>query len=209
VIKKPSVLVVASPTPKGGGGNLRAFRSIEEYSRFFDTYLFIPWGLWSNKKFLLNSSKYLLYLKNIGVRFSGYSYTPSILYKLRKSLGTRFFELVVPMVFPGIAKLDVGLSNYDATVVLHEDWDAVYSGTVLSKLFNTPSMVLLQSPPLYGSKERFRNIVKALLLWRKLRSNSFLEKILSQIEAVFRNVSLNYIQKKQYKNVLTKYTVIL
>ena len=209
MIKKPSVLVVASPTLKGTGGNFRAFRSIEEYSRFFDTYLFIPWGLWSDKKFLLDSSKYLLYLKNLGVRFSGYSYIPNILYKLRKSVGIGFFELIVPMVFPGIAKLNVALSNYDATVVLHENWDAIYSGSVLSKLFNTPSMALLQLPPFYGSKERFRNIVKALLLWRKLRSSSFMEEILFQMEAVSREVSLNHVQKKRYKSILTKYTVIL
>jgi len=87
VIKKPSVLIVASPTLKGTGGNFRAFRSIEEYSRFFDTYLFIPWGLWSDKKFLLDSSKYLLYLKNLGVRFSGYSYIQNILINSENLLG--------------------------------------------------------------------------------------------------------------------------
>jgi glycosyltransferase involved in cell wall biosynthesis len=209
VIKKPSVLVVASPTLRGTGGNFRAFRSIEEYSRFFDTYLFIPWELWSDKKFLLDSSKYLLHLRNLGVKFSGYSYISDILYKLRKFIGTKFFELIVPMVFSGIAKLNVALSNYDATVVLHESWDAVYSGTVLSKLFNTPSIAFLQLPPFYGSKERFQNILKALLLWRRLRSSSFWEEILFQMEGVSRDVSLNYIQKKRYKNILTKYTVIL
>lgn len=209
MIKKPSVLVVASPTLRGTGGNFRAFRSIEEYSRFFDTYLFIPWELWSDKKFLLDSSKYLLHLRNLGVKFSGYSYISDILYKLRKFIGTKFFELIVPMVFSGIAKLNVALSNYDATVVLHESWDAVYSGTVLSKLFNTPSIAFLQLPPFYGSKERFQNILKALLLWRRLRSSSFWEEILFQMEGVSRDVSLNYIQKKRYKNILTKYTVIL
>jgi hypothetical protein len=38
-------------------------------------------------------------------------------------------------------------------------------------------MVLLQLPPFYGSKERFLDIIKALLLWRELRSKSLIEEV--------------------------------
>jgi hypothetical protein len=65
--ERPSILVVASPTPLTGGG-LRAHRSLKEYTKHFNTHLFIPWGLWDNKKALQESVKYLMELRRSDVR---------------------------------------------------------------------------------------------------------------------------------------------
>jgi hypothetical protein len=78
---------------------------------------------------------------------------------------------------PGIAKVKIPFGCYEAIVVLHENWDTVYTGNVLIEHFNAPSMVLLQLPPFHGSKERFLDIIKALLLWRELRSKSLIEEV--------------------------------
>ena len=156
--EKPSILVVASPTPTSGGG-LRAHRSLKEYVKHFDTYLFIPWGLWGNKKVLKESAKYFMELKRLGMRFAGFSQLPKAIHKSREALGTRILETLVPLMAPSIVHLDVGAADYQAVVVLHEVWDAVYSGIVLAEHFNAPSAVLLQLPPFYGSRKRLLNIL--------------------------------------------------
>jgi len=71
-------------------------------------------------------------------------------YKLSKA-----FPVNLALAIPSIVRLRVNAAHYDAVVVLHENWDPVYSGRVLAEFFSAPSMVLLQSPPLYGSRKRF------------------------------------------------------
>jgi len=79
--EKTSVLVVASPSPTTGGGGSRALRSLRRYVRHFNTFLFIPWGLWANESVLRDSISYLRDLREIGVRFAGFSRIPKILYE--------------------------------------------------------------------------------------------------------------------------------
>jgi hypothetical protein len=50
--EKPSILVVASPTPLSGG--LREHRSLKEYTKHFNTHLFVPWGCGITKKLCKN-----------------------------------------------------------------------------------------------------------------------------------------------------------
>jgi glycosyltransferase involved in cell wall biosynthesis len=207
--RRPSILVAASPSPVMGGGGLRALRSIREYVKHFETHLVIPWGLWDNKDMLRDSSTYLRELKELGVKFAGFSQLPGTIYKLRSVSGSRIFDLLTPLLIPGIGSIHVSSGSYDAVVVLHEDWDAVYTGYKLAEFFNTPSIVLLHNPPFYGSKERFLNIVKALLLWRELRSDSPVEEALFKAEVLIREPSMEYMRKHRYSEALGKYTLIV
>jgi glycosyltransferase involved in cell wall biosynthesis len=204
-----SVLVVCSPSPISGGGSLRAFRSLREYVKYFKTFLFIPWGLWSNRKDLQESMSYLRELGESGVKFAGFSQLPEVISKLGKVLGTRVFETLLSLMIPNITRFKIGVSNYDAVIALHEGWDAVYGGSVLAKFFNVPNMVLLHDPPFYGSKERFLNIMKAVFLSRILASSTTLERVLSKVESSILNISEYYLNKLRYEKLLRDYDVVI
>lgn len=206
---RPAILVVSSPSPISGGGSLRALRSLREYVKYFKTYLVIPWGLWDNKEYLRESIDYVRELKEVGVKLAGFSSLPGIIYKLYKSTGFRGFRELPPLITPSVAKIRVSGGNYDGVVVPHEVWDAVYTGMVLAEHFNAPSMALLQLPPFYGCRERFLNILKAIILWRKLRSSSLIEEIILEAEALARNLTTEYLRKHRMKNALRKYDLIL
>jgi hypothetical protein len=60
-------------------------------------------------------------------------------------------------------------------------------------------MVLLQLPPFYGSKERFLNIIKALLLWRELRSKSPIEEVLLKAEILTQEFPIEYMNKRRFR----------
>ena len=61
--QKSRILAVSSPSPVTGGGGLRALRSMREYVKHFETHLVIPWGLWSDRDVLRDSTTYLKELK--------------------------------------------------------------------------------------------------------------------------------------------------
>jgi glycosyltransferase involved in cell wall biosynthesis len=197
------------PSPVAGGGGLRALRSIREYVKHFETHLVIPWGLWDYKDVLRDSSIYLKELKELGVKSAGFSRLPRVLYKLRGLLRSRVFDSLTPLLVPAVGRVYAPSGRYDAIIALHEAWDTVYTGYELAERFNAPSMVLLHDPPFYGSKERFLNIVKALLLWRELRSSTPIEEALFKGEALIRELSMEYARKRRYSEVLRKYTLIV
>ena len=207
--QKSRILAVSSPSPVTGGGGLRALRSMREYVKHFETHLVIPWGLWSDRDVLRDSTTYLKELKKLNVRFAGFSQLPDMIYRLRGVFRSRIFDLLVPLLTPMISRVHVSSGNYNAVIVLHEGWDAVYTGYNLAEYFNTPSMVLLHNPPFYGSKERFFNILKALLLWRKLISSSPIEEALFEVEALTREPLMEYMRKHRYSEVLRKYRLII
>jgi len=202
------ILVVATPTPHSGGG-LRAYRSLQEYVKHFNAFLFIPWDLWCSKQSLRKSINYLAELKNAGVRFAGFSKLLSTVSKFREVTSTRLFEQFLVLITPSIASMKIGVDRYNAVVVLHEVWDAVYSGYILSSLFNTPNAVLLQLPPFYKSRRRLLNILRATLLWRELLSRSVFQKELLKIEAEIRDCTGEYLRRVRYNQVLRKYTLVL
>jgi glycosyltransferase involved in cell wall biosynthesis len=206
--RKTSVLVVASPSHKSGG-TLRAFRSLREYSKYFKTSLFIPWSLWVDKNALQDSISYLRDLRRIGVRLAGFSQVPKVVYKSHEILGTRIFKSLLPLTVPKIARLKVGAADYSAVIALHEDWEVVYSGNVLAELFNAPNAVLLQLPPFYGSRKRFLNIMRAVLLWRELIGGTTVEKSLFRIEAVTRRSVEEWLGRLRYEETLRRYTLVL
>lgn len=207
--RRPSILVVASPSPVMGGGGLRALRSLREYVKHFETSLVIPWDLWSNKNTLRDSATYLRELRELGVRFSGFSQLPDMIYRLRRVPGSRAFDQLMPLLIPGTVGIHVSPGNYDAIIALHEEWGAIYTGCKLAEHFNAPSMVLLQNPSFYGSKERFLNIVKSILLWRELRSDSPIEEALFKAEALIRELSIEHMRKQHCSKALRKYTLIV
>jgi len=202
------ILVISRALPITGGG-LRALRSLREYAKHFDVYLFIPWDLWNDKQLLREASNYLRELRSMGIRFGGFSSRSSTLHfasNALKSLVARV--LFIPFV-PKIIRIDVGMLDYDAIIVLHEPWDAVCSGYVLAEIFNAPAMVLLQLPPFYGSTKRFKNILKALALWRKIRSDNAIKELTFEIELYTRMKSINFLQKLRYERVLRRYDLVV
>jgi glycosyltransferase involved in cell wall biosynthesis len=208
-VKRSSVLVVATPSPLTGGGGLRALRSLKAYARFFETSLFIPWGLWSDKKLLRESVSYLRELKNSGIEFAGYSSLPTSMYKLSGVAGLKAVLENMVLLAPNAVRLKVNKGRYDAVIVLHENWDAVYAGAVLAELLGAKNAVLLQLPPFYGSRKRFSNIVKALRLWRGLMSNTPIEKALFEYEALVRCSVAEHLRRLRYGDALRKYTLVL
>jgi glycosyltransferase involved in cell wall biosynthesis len=208
-LHRPNILVIAMPSPLTGGGGLRALRSIKEYIKFFNTYLFIPWGLWDNKRLLSESMDYLNELKSIGVKIIGFSSIPNIVYKISELFNSKTLPLDLTLTFPNITSILTGRHSFDAVVVLHEVWDAVYSGHVLAEYYNVPSLVLLQLPPFYGSQERFLNILKSFLLWRSLINDKFIKKIFYQIITLSKNEVEHYLYRSRYEKILSKYSIIL
>jgi len=206
---KLSLLVVSSPSPVTGGDGLRALRSIKNYAKHFNTFLFTPWELWSNKSVLKMSIAYLRDLASTGVKFVGFACLPKVVHKVREVLNTRACETLLSLIAPGIAHLSVGAADYDIVVVLHEYWAAVYSGYTLARLFNTPSVVMLQSPPFYGFKKRFENIVKALMLWKAISRSTHIEKSVLKIEVIPRYYIEEYLRRLRYERVLRRYSTVL
>jgi hypothetical protein len=49
--KLHNVLVVSIPSYMYGGG-IRAIRSLKEYAKHFNVYLFLPWGIWYDRDFV-------------------------------------------------------------------------------------------------------------------------------------------------------------
>jgi glycosyltransferase involved in cell wall biosynthesis len=166
-------------------------------------------GLWDNKEALQESVKYLMELRRLGVRFAGFSQLPKAIHRSREVLGTRILETLAPLMVPSIARLEVGVTDYQAVVVLHEVWDAVYSGIVLAKHFNAPSAVLLQLPPFYRSRKRLLNILKAVLLWRELIGDAPSVKEVLKIEAVIRSFVEERLSRLRYERVLRRYKLVL
>ena len=125
------ILVISRALPITGGG-LRALRSLREYAKHFDVYLFIPWDLWNEKQSLREASKYLRELRNMGIRFGGFSSRSSALHFASDALKSHIARVLFTSFTPKIARIDVGMLDYDAIVVLRETCDAVYSGYALA-----------------------------------------------------------------------------
>ena len=89
----------------------------------------------------------------------------------------------------------------DAVVSFHESTDFVVTAYILSKLFHSKSVSLLQLPPFYGLKRRAENIVRSWFLWNyyltSLSNYSNIQRKLSMdlIKAsnlIHRNIKYNF-----------------
>uniref|UniRef100_A0A7J2U573 Glycosyltransferase n=1 Tax=Ignisphaera aggregans TaxID=334771 RepID=A0A7J2U573_9CREN len=202
------ILVISKALPTTGGG-LRALRSLMEYSKHFDVYLFIPWGLWNDKQLLREASKYLRELRSMGIRFGGFSSRSSTLPFASDALKSHIAGSLFTSFVPKIVRIGVGMLDYDAIVVLHEAWDAVYSGYILAEVFDVPAMVLLQLPPFYGSLKRFENILKALVLWRRTWSENTIKESVLEISFYVRVKRTAFLRKLRYEKVLRCYDLVV
>jgi glycosyltransferase involved in cell wall biosynthesis len=198
---KPRLLAVAKPAPQLGGGALRAARSLREYSRHFNVSLFIPWELWEDRGLLKG-------LENTGVAPAGYSHLPKPLSLLGRLTGLRLVDVATQLV-PGLVRVESPRASWDAVVALHENWDVVHAGSIITRETGSPSMALLHDPPFYASRERLLNIVKALLLWRELGKTSTLDAIFEKAEAVARQVSLEPVRRRRFTEALRKYRLVV
>lgn len=204
---KESILVVATPFPTSGGG-LRASRSINEYSKYFDTHLLLPYGARRRQprlqEFLFNS------ISRSRVTIAGFSILPRVIEHLDDALIGRVPRTLMDSVFTTTTRLKLSVQNrYRCIVSLHECIDAVYAGYISSKLFDAPAICLLQLPPFYGSRERLRNIMKSLILWRKCTLVSDLVKLLSTIETAAEYSVVDKAMEKVYRYILQRYDMVM
>jgi glycosyltransferase involved in cell wall biosynthesis len=206
--EKLDIEAVTWQTPITGGGGLRACRSIKEYVKYFNTYLFITWRVWNNKALLQKSIKYLYELKSCGARFAGFSFISGRTLRFLKVFGRRILETSM-LLLSQLMRINVGLSKFDAVIALHEDWDVVYVGHALARSFNIPSIVFLHNPPFFGSSKRASNILKAITLWRMLQSSNVIERYLLKVEASITIKGGHFIGKKRYEEILQGCTAII
>jgi glycosyltransferase involved in cell wall biosynthesis len=205
---KPRVLAVGTPLPATGGGGLRVLRSLTEYVKHFDTSLVLPWDPWNDRELIKSSAADLRRLENLGVKIVGYSRAPRLLSTLDRLTGLRLVNVATQLT-PWLVRVERGGSGWDAVVTLHETWDAVHTGSILAHETGAPSMILLHDPPFYGSRERFLNIVRALLLWRELGKTSTLGSLAEKIEAVAYLVSLNPVKRYRFAEALKRYKLVV
>jgi glycosyltransferase involved in cell wall biosynthesis len=205
---KPRVLAVGTPLPATGGGGLRVLRSLTEYVKHFDTSLVLPWDPWNDRELIKSSAADLRRLENLGVKIVGYSRAPRLLSTLDRLTGLRLVNVATQLT-PWLVRVERGRSGWDAVVTLHETWDAVHTGSILAHETGAPSMILLHDPPFYGSRERFLNIVRALLLWRELGKTSTLGSLAEKVEAVAYLVSLNPVRRRRFAEALRRYKLVV
>ncbi|WP_187146333.1 glycosyltransferase family 4 protein [Thermofilum pendens] len=92
--------------------------------------------------------------------------------------------------------------------MLHENIDYLYAGYLLGKASGAPAMVLLQNPPLFGSKKRLSEILKAVYLWEKLTSASTLEEAYATVRLARLQVR-RPIEEARIRMLLNKYSLVV
>ncbi|MEM4503030.1 MAG: glycosyltransferase family 4 protein [Ignisphaera sp.] len=205
-MREEKLLVVASPFPISGGGSLRALRSVNEYSRYFNIHLYLPYG----SRRYQNIGRFLGNLVRSGISIAGLSRLPKIVSHIDRVLSGRVSKVLIDFMYIFIAKPKFfARGKYGCVISLHESIDSVYAGYTLSKLFNTSAICLLQLPPFYGSKERLNNIMRSHILWRKYTISSNLVELLSSIGTIAEYNIINTYMKKIYNHILHRYDVIM
>ncbi|MEL9908457.1 MAG: glycosyltransferase family 4 protein [Desulfurococcus sp.] len=194
---KPRLVCVSMPTPHSGGGGLRALRSLKEYSKYFETYLF--------PLFTLRERRYIDVVKELqstGVKISGYINPSALLYGIKLTRKILY-------LFPRLLRPHIGAVNFKGVVALHEGLDAIFIGNILGDYFNIPKIALLQLPPFYSSKDRVRNILRAAMRWRKLIAGNSLHEKISNMESIVRFNTYYGLTSRRLRRLLGKYDVII
>lgn len=206
MLMREKILVVATPLSIAGGGSLRALRSVEEYSKYFDVHLFLPYGA---TRYNISSELLRSFIRS-GITVAGFSKLPKVAKLLDYVLGERIPRTLTNFIFTPIAGPRLLIqSNYKCTVSLHEDVDAVYASHTLSRLLNVPAICLLQLPPFYGSKQRLHNIMKAHILWRRSLMVSSLAQLLSAVETAAEYSIVDNARKRMYEHVLQRHNAVI
>lgn len=194
---KPRLVCVSMPTPHSGGGGLRAFRSLKEYSKYFETYLF--------PLFTLRERRYIDAIKelqNTGVKISGYINPSALPYGIKLTRKILY-------LFPRLLRPHIGAANFKGVVALHERPDVILIGNLIGDYFNIPKIALLQLPPFYSSKNRVRNILRVAMRWRKLIAGDSLHEKFSNMESIMRLNTYYGLTSTRLRKLLGKYDVII
>jgi glycosyltransferase involved in cell wall biosynthesis len=201
--RKPRLLVIGTPG-YNTGGNLRCLRSLQEYSKHFDTYLLIPVN---HVRYLLQTGLFT-HLTNYHVKLAGFFYN-SLTTRAREFENFITNYIVSPLVPKIYSTRFLDLQDFDAIFVEHENLDFVIMATSLSKEKGAPTGVLLQNPPFLGDKRRVKNVLRAHLLWRKMTAETSIETLLSQLKITYRILSWHNILRKAYEYILKKYDLVV
>ena len=194
--KLHNVLVVSIPSYMSGGC-IRAIRSLKGYAKHFNVYLFLPWGIWYDRTLCLELSNTLEKLSREGVKLGGFCKRSS--FRLQRPI-----RLEVPVHY----ECKIESNDYNIVVVLHEIWNAVVTGRVLSEYFETPSVVLLQLPPFYNQK-RHERIINALTLYRDLtKENNKFTTLKEFKDRINYEVGSN-VTKFRYEKILRRYDLVV
>jgi len=194
--KLHNVLVVSIPSYMYGGG-IRAIRSLKEYAKHFNVYLFLPWGIWYDRTLCLELSNTLEKLSREGVKLGGFCKRSS--FRLQRPIR---FE--VPVHY----ECKIESNDYNIVVVLHEIWNAVVTGRVLSEYFEIPSVVLLQLPPFYNQK-RHERIINALTLYRDLTKENNKFTTLKELKDRIGYEVRSTVTKFRYEKILRRYDLVV
>ncbi|MEM1542188.1 MAG: hypothetical protein QW101_06410 [Ignisphaera sp.] len=98
-MREEKLLVVASPFPIAGGG-LRALRSVNEYSRYFNVHLYLPYGSGRYQ----NIGRFLGNLVRSGISIAGLSRLPKIVSHIDRVLSGRVSKVLIEQMYTFIAK---------------------------------------------------------------------------------------------------------
>jgi glycosyltransferase involved in cell wall biosynthesis len=171
------ILAVANIDITRGGGVLRAIRSIKWYVKNkVRVDLLIP----LSDIFYAHSE--LKDLKALGVSIAGVFKISSI--TSHAPIFKKTLSDIENILFRRVDFLKLSYKySPDAVVSFHESTDFVVTAYILSKLFHSKSVSLLQLPPFYGLKRRAENIVRSWFLWnyymKSLSSSSNIKSKLS------------------------------
>ncbi|MEM4650055.1 MAG: glycosyltransferase [Candidatus Bathyarchaeia archaeon] len=204
-----NIIVISTPVKVGGGGSLRAFRSIKAYCKKFNTYLFIPHDGYKYFAQIKNKHSDINELIIEGVRIFGYSKLKNFIYKLDHIPKIRVFTRIMPLAIPKVFVLfkfaAEKIQKPKVVISLHECLDSLYAAVLLSKAFNCKSLALLQLPPFYGSKKRISNILEAYKLW----CDVLLENKTKAYAAFFFKKFLDNIHTHNAMKLLNKFSRII
>ena len=195
--ERPSIICVADPLPFTGGG-LRTLRSLKEYSKHFKTHLFLPYSL--SRRGVREAIKELA---GYNIRIAGYNYYPNLIHRVRV-LGE-----IVLYLFPATMRPHIGIDDFYAVVVLHEIFEAIYTGSIIGNLLGIPKIGLLQLPPFYSSKKRLHNILRAIILWRHLLAGNPLTGKLLELEGLARFNTTYKLGATRIRKLLEEYSTLI
>lgn len=200
ISKSPNIIVVSRGVgiKKGmGGGELRAFKSITEYTRYFNVFLLPPINMWD---------EFDVSCLRSDIRVLKPAVNP-LIKKIYSNPKFNFIHILTPYtILRSLVKLNTP-RYIDGVIVLHEHLDTLSLGRVLSRESNVPSMALLQLPPFYGDRRRYHEIMKALKIWyQELYPREYVKKFLGRFIARFRACNSS---SKAMKELLNDYTLLV
>jgi len=198
-----SILAIANPFPRSGGGYYRAKKSLMEYRRHgVRAKLLIP-----PIERYVPDERTLRELMMNGVDFVGFTRITS-----GSLLSRRLHEFMDPLA-PSLA-LRVNLKtiprDIDAVVSFHEEWAPIWLSYYIGLKLEKPSAAILQLPAFYALKHRVNAIRRASKLYFDLVYGvDIVRKITSDIYSELRNTIDELVYTRSFRRVLDKLNLII